>query len=100
MPSERMERVQALNHNLPVEVQENILSFEMYPIHPVAALIKDMEFEWSSCPKGIRLEIFSFGGDFKHWGRHGYYYSSWTRLRLWRTLSPDWVPGTYTCRCS
>ena len=43
---EREERVKALGHSLPAAILEIILSFEPYPIHPVAALVKTLAFSW------------------------------------------------------
>ena len=43
---ERKERVKALGYRLSPEILEHILSFEPYPIHPVAVLIKPLRISY------------------------------------------------------
>ena len=43
---ERKERMKTLGYRLPAEILENILSFEPYPIHPVAVLIKPLRISY------------------------------------------------------
>jgi hypothetical protein len=44
---ERKERVKALGYRLSAEILEHILSFEPYPIHPVAVLIKPLRISYT-----------------------------------------------------
>ena len=96
---DRMERMEALGHDLPGEVMTRILSFEPYPVHPVAALIKKLDFiqVWDVGARGTMLCLYGPDRCFKRYhATEGFGYYNFFYLRLWRTLSPDWAPCTDT----
>ena len=84
------ERIEALGHNLPVDVKRLIFRFDQ---HPAATLIKDLEFTRARCEMGEDTVLFLLGPNrcFKRLRQNGLEYVDWFWVRLWRTLEPEWT---------
>ena len=89
------ERMEALGHNLPEDVKRRIFRFDQ---HPLATLIKELEFTRYPCRMGVDTVLTIYGPDrcFKRLRPNRLDYTEWMYVRLWRTIDPDWTPRSDT----